>query len=137
MVYLFPPTCTSSGNDYLVRCGKQIERKKRIVTYIELISFGGSILFGGVNAIKQSWKKPKQAVVQSAENELQKQIKGYELILQREPNNQTALEKLSIIRLKSGDNQGAIALMEKLVKLHPDRQDYKTVLANTKKTIGK
>ncbi len=128
---------TISDSDYLVQRGKQIARKKRIVTYISVVSFGGSMLFGGVNTIKQAWEKPKQAVVQSAETELQKQIKGYELVLQREPNNQTALEKLSIIRLKSGDNQGAIVLMEKLVKLHPDRQDYQTVLANTKKTIGK
>ena len=126
----------SSSDDYLVQRGKQIERKKRIVTYIGLLSFGGSMLFGGVNTIKQAWEKPKQAVVQTAETELQKQIKGYELVLQREPNNQMALEKLSIIRLNSGDNQGAIALIEKLIKLHPDRQDYKTVLANTKKKMG-
>ncbi|MBD2277692.1 tetratricopeptide repeat protein [Dolichospermum sp. UHCC 0684] len=127
----------TSGDDYLVQRGKQIERKKRIVTYIGMVSFGGSMLFGGVNTIKQAWEKPKQAVVQSAETELQKQIKGYELVLQREPNNQTALEKLSMIRLRMGDNKSAIALMERLVKLHPDRQDYQTVLANTKKTIGK
>ena len=126
----------SSSDDYLVQRGKQIERKKRIVTYIGLLSFGGSMLFGGVNTIKQAWEKPKQAVVQSAETELQKQVKGYELVLQREPNNQMALEKLSIIRLKSGDNKGAITLIEKLIKLHPDRQDYKTVLANTKKKMG-
>ena len=126
----------SSSDDYLVQRGKQIERKKRIVTYIGLLSFGGSMLFGGVNTIKQAWEKPKQAVVQTAETELQKQIKGYELVLQREPNNQMALEKLSIIRIKSGDNKGAITLIEKLIKLHPDRQDYKTVLANTKKKMG-
>ena len=126
----------SSSDDYLVQRGKQIERKKRIVTYIGLLSFGGSMLFGGVNTIKQAWEKPKQAVVQTAETELQKQIKGYELVLQREPNNQMALEKLSIIRLNSGDNQGAIALVEKLIKLHPDRQDYKDVLASVKKKMG-
>ena len=125
----------SSSDDYLVQRGKQIERKKRIVTYIGLLSFGGSMLFGGVNTIKQAWEKPKQAVVQSAETELQKQVKGYELVLQREPNNQMALEKLSIIRLKSGDNKGAIALMERLVKLHPDRQDYQTVLTDVKKKM--
>ena len=123
---------TNSSDDYLVRRGKQIERKKRIVTYIGLISFGGSILFGGVNAIKQSWEKPQQAVVQTAGNDLQTQMKGYELVLQREPNNQMALERLSIMRLRSGDNQGGIALIEKLIKLHPDREDYKTVLADVK-----
>ncbi|AFW94937.1 MULTISPECIES: M48 family metallopeptidase [Nostocales] len=127
----------TSGDDYLVQRGKQIERKKRIVTYIGMVSFGGSMLFGGVNTIKQAWEKPKQAVVQSAETDLQKLVKGYELVLQREPNNQTALEKLSMIRLRMGDNKSAIALMERLVKLHPQRQDYQTVLANTKKTIGK
>jgi cytochrome c-type biogenesis protein CcmH/NrfG len=127
----------TSGDDYLVQRGKQIERKKRIVTYIGMVSFGGSMLFGGVNTIKQAWEKPKQAVVQSAETELQKQVKGYELVLQREPNNQTALEKLSMIRLRMGDNKSAIALMERLVKLHPDRQDYQAVLADVKKKMGK
>jgi len=126
---------TNSSDDYLVRRGKQIERKKRIVTYIGLISFGGSILFGGVNAIKQSWEKPQQAVVQTAGNDLQTQMKGYELVLQREPNNQMALERLSIMRLRSGDNQGGIALIEKLIKLHPDREDYQTVLADIKKKM--
>jgi cytochrome c-type biogenesis protein CcmH/NrfG len=128
---------TTSGDDYLVQRGKQIARKKRIVTLIGLFSFGGSMLFGGVNTIKQAWEKPKQAVVQTAETELQKQTKGYELVLQREPDNQIALEKLSIIRLRMGDNESAIALMERLVKLHPDRQDYQTVLANAKKTTVK
>jgi cytochrome c-type biogenesis protein CcmH/NrfG len=126
----------TSGDDYLVQRGKQIERKKRIVTYIGMVSFGGSMLFGGVNTIKQAWEKPKQAVVQSAETDLQKLVKGYELVLQREPNNQTALEKLSMIRLRMGDNKSAIALMERLVKLHPDRQDYQTVLADVKKRMG-
>ncbi|MEA5578508.1 tetratricopeptide repeat protein [Anabaena sp. UHCC 0451] len=134
----------SSGSDYLEKRRQQIARKQRIVTYISLFGFGGSILFGGFNTVKQAWERPEPSVaVQSAETELQKQVKGYELVLQREPNNQVALEKLSIIRLKSGDNQGAIptvsyanALMERLVKLHPDRQDYQTVLADVKKKVG-
>jgi hypothetical protein len=48
-----------------------------------------------------------------------------------------ALEKLSIFRLQSGDNRGAITLMERLVKLHPDRQDYKTVLADIQKKMAR
>lgn len=74
-------------------------------------------------------------VVQSAEA-IFAQPQNYELLLQREPNNQLALEKLSIIRLNSGDDKGAITLMEKLLKLHPDRQDYKTVLRDVKKRLG-
>jgi cytochrome c-type biogenesis protein CcmH/NrfG len=128
----------TSGSDYLTQRANQIKRKQKLVTYISLLGFGGSMLFGGVNTLKQAWEKPQQPIaVQSAETESQKQIKGYELVLQREPNNQMALEKLSIFRLQSGDNQGAIALIERLVKLHPDRQDYKTVLADVQKKIAK
>jgi hypothetical protein len=46
-----------------------------------------------------------------------------------------ALEKLSIMRLNSGDIEGAVVLMEKLVKLHPDRQNYKIALAGMKKKM--
>ncbi|MEA5549883.1 tetratricopeptide repeat protein [Anabaena cylindrica UHCC 0172] len=125
-----------SSDDYLLKRSKQIERKKRIVTYLGLFSFCGSILFGGVTTIQKAWESTPSSPVQSVETELQKQVKGYELVLQREPNNQVALEKLSIIRLQSGDKQGAIALMEKLVKQHPDRQDYQTILVDTKRKIG-
>ena len=128
----------NSGSDYLTQRANQIKRKQKIVTYISLLGFGGSMLFGAVNTLKQAWEIPQQpAAVQSAETELQKQLKGYELVLQREPNNQMALEKLSIFRLQSGDNRGAITLMERLVKLHPDRQDYKTVLADIQKKMAR
>ncbi|MBD2691067.1 tetratricopeptide repeat protein [Anabaena catenula] len=125
-----------SGDDYLVKRRKQIERKQRIVTYISILSFGGSILFGAVNTLKESWEKPQQPqqpVIKSVDTELQQQVKGYELVLQREPNNQLALEKLSLLRLEMKDTKGAITLMGKLVQQHPDRQDYKVVLGNMKK----
>ncbi len=93
----------SSGSDYLEKRRQQIARKQRIVTYISLLGFGGSILFGGFSTIQKAWQQPQQSVVESAETELEKQIKGYELVLQREPNNQVALEKLSVMKLQVGD----------------------------------
>ncbi|WP_071190212.1 hypothetical protein [Trichormus sp. NMC-1] len=122
-----------SGDDYLVKRRQQLERKQRIVTYISIVSFGGSMLFGAVNTLKQSWEKSQQPVIQSVDTELQQQAKEYELVLQREPNNQLVQEKLSLLRLEMKDTKGAIALMEKLVQQHPDRQDYKVVLGNMKK----
>ncbi|MFM7406222.1 MAG: tetratricopeptide repeat protein [Cuspidothrix sp.] len=123
----------ANSNDYFIQRGKQLERKKRIVTYISFASFGGSILFGGINFVQQAMQKPQQpVVVKSAESELQTQVKGYELVLQKEPNNQNAMEKLAILRLKLGDEKGAIALLEKLSQQHPDRQDYKTLLTQVK-----
>ncbi|MFM7364545.1 MAG: tetratricopeptide repeat protein [Cuspidothrix sp.] len=127
----------TNSNDYSIQRGKQIERKKRIVTYISIASFAGSILFGGINFVQQALQKPQQSVVvKSAESELQIQVKGYELVLQKEPNNQNAMEKLAMLRLQLGDGKGAIALLEKLSQQYPDRQDYKTLLADVKKRTG-
>lgn len=51
------------------------------------------------------------------------QAKEYELVLQREPNNQTALQGLVTARIKQGDLEGAIAPLEKLRALNP--QDFR------------
>jgi len=56
------------------------------------------------------------------ESSFQAEARSYKLVLQREPNNQLVLEKLSLIRLRLKDHKGAIALMEKLVQQHPARQ---------------
>ena len=122
---------TISEKEYFAQRSKKIENRKRIFTIVSIVSFFGSIAFGGISAVLSSLSSAKQQPQQ-----LQKQAQGYKLVLQREPNNQVALEKLSIIRVRSGDTQGAIALIERLVKLHPDRQDYKTVLAEVKKRVG-
>ncbi|MBX9256740.1 tetratricopeptide repeat protein [Desmonostoc muscorum CCALA 125] len=128
----------SSGEEYLISRKKQIERRQRIVTIVSLVSFVGSTVFAAIPAIQQAIQSPKSAIASpSAESVLQKQVKGYELVLQREPENQLALEKLSLLRLKLKDAKGAMEPLEKLVKLHPEREDYKTVLEQIKKQEGK
>ncbi|WP_066381660.1 MULTISPECIES: tetratricopeptide repeat protein [unclassified Anabaena] len=127
----------SSGEDYFVVRKRQIERKKRILTIVSIVSFVGSTAFAAIPAIQRAIQSPASVnTTTSAESSLQQQAKGYELVLQREPDNQSALEKLAIMRLKLGDTQGAMELMERLVKLHPERQDYKTVFADVKKRMG-
>ena len=68
----------------------------------------------------------------SPESALKEQIQGYEIVLKREPNNQTALEGLANARVEAKDFKGAIAPLEKLVKLYPDRQDYAKQLVEAK-----
>jgi hypothetical protein len=77
--------------------------------------------------------QPQQPASVSPESSLQQQAKGYELVLQREPNNQVALEKLSLVRLELKDTKGSVELLEKLAKQHPDRQDYQVVLKDINK----
>ncbi|MBD2360725.1 tetratricopeptide repeat protein [Anabaena minutissima FACHB-250] len=124
----------SPGEEYLIARKKQIERKTRIVTIVSVIGFVGSTVFAVVPAIQQAIQNPQPVTTTtSLESSLQEQAKGYDLVLQREPNNQIALEKLSLVRVQLKDFQGAIEPLEKLVKLHPDRQDYKVILEDIKK----
>ncbi|MBD2344441.1 tetratricopeptide repeat protein [Anabaena subtropica] len=124
----------SSGEEYLIAREKQIARKKRILTIVSMISFFGSMAFAGISTVQRAIQNP-QPVTQtvSAEFSLQEQAKGYELVLQREPNNQTALEKLSLVRVQLKDFKGAREPLEKLMKLHPDRKDYQVILEDMKK----
>jgi hypothetical protein len=53
---------------------------------------------------------------------------GYEKVLEREPNNPSALQGLVEARLKIGDLAGAIAPMEKLTKIYPEEKGLKQLL---------
>jgi hypothetical protein len=122
-----------SDEQYLITRKKQIERRQKIVTIVSMFSFVGSTVFAIIPAIQQA-SQPKPAIASpSAESVLQQQAQGYELVLRREPENQLALEKLSVLRLQLKDSKGSIAPLEKLVKLHPERKDYKVVLEQIKK----
>lgn len=68
--------------------------------------------------------------------ELEAQAKGYELVLEREPDNQTALQGLVDARIQLGDINGVVAPLEKLVELNPTVPDYAVLLAQTKQQMG-
>ncbi len=72
----------------------------------------------------------------SQQEELAAQARGYELVLQREPNNQTALRGLLDVRIQMGDVAGAIAPLEKLAELNPDQTDYTVLLAQARQQTG-
>ncbi len=125
----------SSGEEYVIARRKKIERIKRIVTWVSIVSFVGSGVFAIVPSIQKAIENPSTQPV-SAESSLQQQEQGYKLVLQREPENKTALEGLVKIRLESQDFKGAVEPLEKLVKLNPERQDYKILLEQLKKQIA-
>jgi tetratricopeptide (TPR) repeat protein len=72
---------------------------------------------------------------------LQAQARGYELVLQREPDNATALRGLLQVRLELitqgvGDVKDAIGPLEKLAKLNPETTEYSVLLAQAKERTG-
>ena len=112
------------------------DRVKQIFAIVSMVSFGGSAIVGIFSLFSSglsSQHQQKQApVVVSQESLLAAQERGYMGVLQREPQNQTALEGLANVRLQMDDKVGAIEPLEKLVKLQPDRADYQQLLEQAK-----
>lgn len=116
-------------------------KTKRIITILSLFPFVGSALFGFVGMLANSNNSPskndpKTVEAKSKETLLKDQERGYQKVLAREPNNQIALEGLVQIRLAMNNLPGVVEPMEKLVKLNPDRPEYKALLAEVKKRAG-
>ena len=117
--------------EYMEARQQRSKTLKKIMSLVGCISFGGTALFGIANMFKSALQEPQQvetATVVSVEEQLQKRARGYEGVLEREPENVTALEGLVKVRLEMGDRKRAIAPLEKLVGLYPERDDYQVVL---------
>ena len=56
------------------------------------------------------------------------QVDGYEKVLEREPQNLTALEGLAQIHLQTSNVEEAIPVLEKMVEYYPERQEYAGIL---------
>ncbi len=68
--------------------------------------------------------------------ELDAQAKGYEMVLQREPDNQTALRGLLEVQIQRKDLKGAITALEKLAQLNPQESRYGILLGQAKQQLG-
>lgn len=107
-------------------------RLQRTFILVSGLCFAGSMVMGLVPLYagqNQQTGQPAASIEQPSEQDiLRNEEKGFSLVLQREPENQTALEGLANARMQLNDYAGAIAPLEKLVSLYPDRADYRQSL---------
>ncbi|MDJ0726577.1 MAG: hypothetical protein QNJ38_15830 [Prochloraceae cyanobacterium] len=61
---------------------------------------------------------------------------SYQETLQKDPDNPFVLESLLTLRIQLRDAKGAIAPLEKLIELYPDRQQYQNTLNIVKQQIA-
>lgn len=74
--------------------------------------------------------------IENPNQQLTAQINGYQLVLQREPDNQIALRGLLEAQLKLGDIAASIPALEKLATLNPDNLDYTILVAQAKQQMA-
>jgi cytochrome c-type biogenesis protein CcmH/NrfG len=118
------------------------QKGKSKLTQVLIIGSGIAFLAGSVlslsGLIASSLNEPATSKnsAQSQNAQLQAEEKGFLGVLQREPNNQTALRGLVQIRLRRGDAPGTKTALEQLVKLNPDNKQYKELLAAIDKQVA-
>ncbi len=122
---------------------QKLGRWKLYILILGLVAFVGIGLAPIVNGVIEATQTNSSTNVatptttpNSQQGDLEAQARGYELVVQREPDNETALRGLLETRLKLQDIPGAIATLEKLVALNPQRTDYAVLLAQGKQQIG-
>ncbi|MDZ7959251.1 MAG: tetratricopeptide repeat protein [Aulosira sp. DedQUE10] len=122
----------------------------KVVLALAILAFVGISMVPLFAAFNQNDKQPQTQNNASAggnvpssdqKSKLQDEVRGYQLVLQREPENQTALKgllqaRLQLLSIKEGDIQGVIEPLEKLAKLNPEQTEYAVLLAQAKQQIG-
>lgn len=145
-----------NNNEMRVLEGNKIVSQPRnrwlvqIILALAILTFVGFSLvpiIGALNKTSSSAPNPTNTnstngvAAPNPANKFQDEARGYEQVLQREPENQTALKgllqaRLQLLALKQGDIQGVIEPLEKLAKLNPQQSEYGVLLAQAKQQIG-
>lgn len=112
-----------------------------VLSLIAFLGFSVAPLLDSVVKANQSAGKSSPAAsgatTSARLSDLQSQARGYDLVLQREPTNRTALEgllrvRLELIQLGQGEVKDVIPPLEQLAKLNPEITEYGILLAQAK-----
>ncbi|MGB3297793.1 MAG: tetratricopeptide repeat protein [Phormidesmis sp.] len=95
-----------------------------------LFAFNGRTSSRGANA-----PTPTAQTAADEKTKLQGTIDGYQAVLEREPDNRTALEGIIDAKIKLGDLAGSVEPLERLAELNPDTPEYSILLAQTKQQL--
>ncbi|AFZ45465.1 tetratricopeptide TPR_2 [Halothece sp. PCC 7418] len=108
-----------------------------VVIGIIVVAFVGVSVIPFLNPDSpQQANNPSSAQTPPEQANLADQARGYEAVLEKEPDNESALQGLIEVRIQQGDIEGALPPLEKLADLNPDQQAYRILLAQAKQQVG-
>jgi tetratricopeptide (TPR) repeat protein len=118
------------------------------VLILAILAFIGVSLIPIIGQINTNSQPSSQSAASANNNasgnektKLQDEIRGLELVLQREPENQTALKgllerRLQLVAQGTGEVKDVIDPLEKLAKLNPAQSQYGILLGQAKQQMG-
>jgi tetratricopeptide (TPR) repeat protein len=108
-----------------------------VVVLVGMLGYVALPIIGTIGKAPVNAASPNATQTPAAQTaEAQKKAEAYQLVLQREPENQTALRGLLEARLEMRDVKGAIEPLEKLAKLNPGQTEFSVLLAQAKQKTG-
>lgn len=120
-----------------------MERKQlqRLLIVIFGLAFVGSTAFAIIDSLlaRNTATTNNAATTEetSVTEQLQAQAQGYAKVLEREPDNTTALAGLLQTSLQMGDLKTAIVPLKKLIELYPDNTKLTDLLAKIETELAK
>ncbi|MEY2985244.1 MAG: hypothetical protein RLZZ568_1861 [Cyanobacteriota bacterium] len=108
-------------------------RQRDIWVYVGIgAMISALLLFSLVPIVTSIWPPVATPTTATVPLPRENEALGYQLVLEREPDNQNALQSLLEIRLQQQDLAAAIAPLERLGQLNPDQVQYRILLAEAK-----
>lgn len=105
-----------------------------------LIIFSGLPLIGSIvqksPIVSEENSEGQIAIATQEKAKLEAEATGYQKLLLKEPNNETALRELLKVRLEQQEITETVEPLEKLVQLHPEQIEYTVLLAQTKQYLA-
>ncbi|MGK7956331.1 MAG: tetratricopeptide repeat protein [Crocosphaera sp.] len=103
-----------------------------VLMLLALISFS---ILPLVSSIVQAKQVDQPSLVTPETQRLENEALGYQLVLEREPDNENALLGLLETKLRQGDLEAAIAPLKRLTQLNPKEPDYGILLAQSQQQL--
>lgn len=115
-----------------------------VLSLIAFVGFSMGPIVGSFLSANQSNTQTPPTPTQTAQSQqadLEAQARGYELVLQREPDNETALRgflqaKLELIRMGQAEVKEVVQPLEKLSQRYPEAAEYSILLAQSQQYSG-
>ncbi|MGC1308840.1 MAG: tetratricopeptide repeat protein [Phormidesmis sp.] len=105
------------------------------VAALAIGAIAAPVLFGRSANRSADGPTPTEAAADQT-TKLQGTIEGYKAVLEREPDNQTALIGIIEAQIALGDLEGTVDPLERLANLNPNVPEYSIALAQTKQQLG-